>query len=366
MPGRCGLASYRNTAGFDRTATTLREVSVLAGSACLAPSLRSFAQADDIDARCDGTLAAFLNHRIVTHLLQQFNLAGLNLRGLSVAKPIWDGCSTSTVVPSIPAGPDGRITLDLIDAALCAHRSLQRGVIKLLARSFPGSFLVMFGQGITLAHPEYSERFSHDIDLLVADPANGQAIVDALRDHGFETSGPRSGSYGGVAFCDWRLNAANFGGHRMHIDISTAAVTNTNGWMRPLVLPDLFDAAQTVTVADTAPHPILVPNDTHQLVLVCEKAQRKHRYDERVRSDATVLVRDGTFNDAAVAETTRQAGLTASLRWALGTDRNRCDRGPGGWRDWTSSALVAAMAHRTYRPSPVHDTAAGLFRLLWA
>lgn len=365
MRGRCGLASSRNTAGSDQTATTLREVSALAGSTCLAPSLRYFGRADDIDARCDRTLAAFLNHRIVTHLLRQFILAGLHLRALTVAKPIWDGCSTSTVVPPLSAGPDGRITLDTIAAALDAHRALQRGIVTQLARTFPRSFLLMFGHGIALAHPGYTERFSHDIDLIVADPAHGQAIVDTLRDQGFATSGPRSGSYGGVAFHDWRLDAANFGGHRMHIDISTAAVTNTNGWMRPLVLPDLFDAARAVTVADGGPHPVLVPSDTHQLVLVCEKAQRKHRYDARVRCDAAVLVRDGVLDDTAVAETTRQSGLTASLRWALGTDPTRYDR-RRGWRDRASSALIAAMAHGTYRPSPVHDGAARLFRRLWA
>jgi hypothetical protein len=366
MRGRCGLASSRNTGGSDRPATALQEVSALAGSTRRAPSLRSFAGAGDIDARCDRMLAAFLNHRIVTHLLRQFSLAGLDLGVLTVAKPIWDRCSTSTVVPPLPAGPDGRIRLDTIAAALSAHQALQHGIVMLLARSFPGSFLLMFGQGIALAHPGYTERFSHDIDLHVADPARGQAIVDALLDQGFGTPGPRYGSYGGVAFRDWRLDAENFGGHRMHIDISTAAVTNTNLWMHPLLLPDLFDAAQAVTVADADPHPVLVPSDTHQLVLVCEKAQRKHRYDARVRCDATVLVRDRVLDEAAVAETTRQAGLAASLRWALGTDQAWYDQGHRGWRDRTSSALIAAMAHGTYSPSPVHAGAARLFRRLWA
>lgn len=366
MRGRCGLESYPNIAGSDRTATTLREVSLLAGLPTLAPSLRSFAQADDVEVRCDRMVSAFLNHRIVTHLLRQFDLAGLNLRDLTVAKSIWDGCSTSTIVPPILAGPDGRITLDTIAVALDAHRSLQRDIIALIARSFPGLFLVMFGQGIALGHAEYTERFSHDIDLLVADPEHGQVIVDKLRDQGFETSGPRSGSYGGVAFHDWRLDAADFRGHKMHIDISTTAVTNTNGWMRPLVLPDLFDTAQAVTIADPDSYPVLVPNDSHQLMLLCEKAQRKHRYDARVRCDAEVLLRSGMLDMAAIAETTRHAGLTASLRWALGTDRTRCDRDRGGWRGRTSSALIIAMAHGTFRPSPVHDGAARLFRLLWA
>lgn len=135
-----------------------------------------------------------------------------------------------------------------------------------------------------------------------------------------------SGSCGGVAFHDWRLDAANVRGHRMHIDISTAAVTNTNGWMRPLVLSDLFDSAQAVTIADTDPSLVLVPGDTHQLVLVCEKAQRKHRYDARVQCDATVLVRGGLLDGAAVAEATRQFGLTPSLRWALGPDHTWHDQ----------------------------------------
>lgn len=366
MQGRCGLALSRNIVGSDRTATTLRETSELAGSACLAPSLRSFAQADDVDTRCDRMVAAFLNHRIFTHLLRQFTLAGLNLQALTVAKPIWDGCSTSTVVPPLAAGPGGRITLDTIAAALDAHRALQRGIITLLAQAFPASFLVMFGQGIALAHVGYTERFSHDIDLLVADPTDGQAIVDALRDQGFATSGPRFGSCGGVAFHDWRLNASNFSGHRMHIDISTAAVTNTNGWMRPLVLPNLFDAAQMVTVPDAGLPPVLVPSDTHQLVLVCEKAQRKHRYDARVRCDATVLLRDGALDDVAVTETAKRSGLTGSLRWAVGADQTRYERSLRNWRDHASSVLIAAMAHGVHRPSRLHDGAARLFRRLWA
>jgi hypothetical protein len=359
------LASSPNTAGSDRVATTLRELSILAGSACLAPSLRTLARADDIDACCDRLMAAFLNHRVVTHLLRQFSLAGLNLQTLTVAKPIWDDCSTSTVVPPLQAGPAGRIALDAIAAALEAHRALQRGIVTLLTRSFPASFLLMFGQGIALAHPGYTERFSHDIDLLVTDPMHGRAIVDALLDQGFATSGPRSGSYGGIAFHDWRLDAANFGGHKMHIDISTAAVTNTNGWMRPLVLSDLFDTAQAVTVASAGSHPILVPSDNHQLVLVCEKAQRKHRYDTRVRCDATVLVREGLLDYAAVAETARQSGLSESLRWALGPNRARFGQHHLNWRDRASYALIVGMAQSTYRPSPVHDIASRLFRRVW-
>lgn len=360
------MALSPNTIEFDRTATTLQEVSAVAGSACVARSLRSFTRTDDIDARCDRTVAAFLNHRILTHLLRQLTLAGLNLSALSVAKPIWEGCSTSAVAGPVPPRPDGRIPLDTIAAALDGHRTLQRGIVTLLAQSFPASFLLMFGQGIALAHPGYAERFSHDIDLLVPDAAHGQVIVDALRDQGFVTSGPRFGLHGGVAIHDWRLDAANFGGQRMHIDISTAAITNTNGWMRPLVLPDLFDTARAVTLADADSTSVLVPSDTHQLVLLCEKAQRKHRYDARVRCDATVLIRDGELDTVAVADTVRKFDLTGSLRWTLRTDRTRYDVRHRSWRDLATTALITAMAHRTYRPSPVHNGAARLFRRVLA
>lgn len=342
----------------------LREVSASAGTSRAVPALQSFKEADDLEALCDRALTAFLNHRIVTHLLRQLTLARFDLRTLTVAQRVWDSCSTSTVVPTRAHPTDGRITLAEIAAALDNHRALQRSLVAELARSFPGTFLVMFGQGIALAHRSYAERFSHDIDLLVEDPGDGQAIVEALKAEGFRTAGPRSGSYGGVAFHDWRLDHSNLDGHRMHIDISIGAVTNSNGWMRPVELPGLFDSARTVDMPDAGPCQVLVPSDGHQLVLVCEKAQRKHRYDARVRCDTAVLVRKGALDDSALLEIISNAGLAETLRWALGPDGPRTEPRRRGWRDAALSALIAAMAHRAYRPSLAHDNAARLYRRL--
>jgi hypothetical protein len=358
------LALFLTTNRSDLTPTMLKEVSILAGSACLARSVAiSFDSSDDIDELCDRTVAAFLNHRVVTHLLSQLTLAGLDLSAMTVAKRVWDRCSTSTVVRPLSAGLDGRVTLKAISEALDAHRSLQRGIVTLLSRSFSTSFLLMYGQGIAIAHPAYSERFSHDIDLLVTDPGHGQGIVDALNDLGFVTSGSRSGSYGHAGFNDWRLDAANFRGHKMHIDISTTTVSNSTVWTRPLVLPDIFATAQAVTGPSGGAQPILVPSDTHQLVLICEKAQRNHRYDARVRCDAAVLVRGELLDVAAAAQTARQFGLTGSLGWALRASETGSGR-RHSWQDLASSALIAAMAQRTYGSSPAHDVAARVFGAL--
>lgn len=365
------MASFRNTAGSD--STLLREISIHAGSGRIAPSLRSFTGSQ---ARCDQVAATFLNHRILTHLLRQLTAANFDLNELSVAGEVWDECSTSSVVPQLPSDADGRVSLDRIARALETHRALQRRTLMLLASSLPGSFMVMFGQGVALAHPGYSERFSHDIDLLVRRASDGQSIVDALSDQGFLVSDVRSGSYRGVPFNDWTLDAPDLDGHKMHVDISTGAITRRDSWMRPLVLPDLFEAAHAVTLSHPVTHTLLVPSDSHQLLMLAEKTQRTHRYDNRVRCDATVLVRDGLIDADTVSEAARRTGLMNSLRWILGDYRSIL-RDRRTLRDLISSQLIATMAYGTHRPqgnyhgwqhhpSRLHGIAAQAFRRLEA
>jgi hypothetical protein len=365
------LTSLLGTAGPDTT--LLREISTRAGTGDLAPSLRSFRGSQ---ARCDQVVATFLNHRILTHLLRQLTAASFDLNELSVAGAVWDRCSTSTVLPELPADADGRVSLGQIAKALETHRALQRRTLMLLAGSLPGSFMVMFGQGVALAHPGYSERFSHDIDLLVRRASDGQSVVDALADQGFVISDARSGSYRGVPFNDWTLDAPDLDGHKMHIDISTGAITRSDSWMRPLVLRDLFEDAYAVTLAHPATQTVLVPNDSHQLLMLAEKTQRTHRYDGRVRCDVMVLVRDGIIDVDSVSETARRTGLMNSLRWMLG-DHRSIVRDRRAIRDVVSSQLIAAMAHGTHRPrsrnngwqhhpSRLHGIAAQAFRRLEA
>jgi len=356
----------RSTEGSDPTAILLREIAARAGTNLVASALQSFIRPNNHE-HCDRTVAAFLNHRILTHLLRNLTMANYDLKTLSVSNVIWQECSTSTVVPPLSAGPDNRITLDKIAAVLDAHRELQRRILTLIAHSGQVPFLVLFGQGIALAHPGYSERFSHDIDLLVARSADGWAIVDALQASGFETTGARSGSYCGVRFDDWTLDAPDFDGHTMHVDISTNAITRSDGWMRPLVLTDLFDSAHAVTVPHLAPQALLVPSDSHQLLLLAEKVQRTQRYDYRVRCDATVLVRDGTFDATAVAEAARRNDIKNSLRWVLAKESSQLrESPPSGLRDRVSSILIAAMAHDTHHLSPRHGMAAKIFRRLYS
>jgi hypothetical protein len=268
------------------------------------------------------------------------------------------------------------VPLDLIRRALETHRKLQRRTLALLARSSPGQFMLMFGQGVVLAHPAYAERFSHDIDLLVRTASDGQSIVDALSDQGFVTTDARSGFYQGVPFNDWTLDAPDLDGHKMHVDISTGAITRSDSWMRPLVLPDLFEAAHAVTPPDPGTYTVLVPSDSHQLLLLAEKTQRTHRYDYRVRCDAMVLARDGLIDADAVTEAARQAGLINSLRWILG-DHQSIVRDRRTRRDLVSSQLIATMAYGTHRPrgdyrgwqhhpSRLHGVAARVFRRLAA
>lgn len=365
------MALFLSTAGSD--STLLREISARAGKGDVAPSLRSFAGSQ---ARCDQVAATFLNHRILTHLLRQLAAANFDLKELSVAGGVWDECSTSAVVPQLPPDAGGRVSFDRIARVLGTHRALQRRTLMLLASSFSGSFMVMFGQGVALAHPGYSERFSHDIDLLVRRASDGQSIVDALSDQGFVTSDARSGSYRGVPFNDWTLDAPDLDGHKMHVDISTGAITRSDSWMRALVLPDLFEAAHAVTLSRPVTHTLLVPSDSHQLLMLAEKTQRTHRYDYRVRCDATVLVRDGLIDPDAVCEAARRAGLMNSLRWILG-DHRSVSRGRRALRDLVSSQLIAAMAYGTHRPhgdyhgwqhhpSRLHGIAAQAFRYLEA
>lgn len=346
-------------------------MTALAGTDEIAPSVRSLQRCQD---RVDRLVATFLNHRILTHLLRQLTAANLDLSTLGVSASIWHRCSTSTVVPALPVA-DGRITLDLIAGALDEHRALERRTISSLAAELPGSFMVMFGQGIALAHPGYSERFSHDIDLLVGRPSDGEAVVSALCDRGFVATEARSGSFRGVPFCDWTLDAPDIGGHAIHVDISTGSITRTDSWMRPLVLPDLFYTANSVTLAERANQSVLVPSDTHQLLMLAEKAQRTHRYDARVRCDSVVLVRDGLVDLGETRETGERIDLMSSLRWMLGERRSVLSRRRGP-RDFVSEGLIAAMAFGTnhpsekdpqqwqHRPSLLHGIAARAFRKL--
>jgi hypothetical protein len=354
--------SFQNTGGSDLLAALLlREVVATAGTSEPIPSLSASAGLSGDTGRCDLAVAAFLNHRILTHLIRQYEIADVDLTTLSVDKTIWENCSTSTVVPHVRGEADNRIRLDQIAAVLNAHRDIQKRIVARLAESFPQSFLVMFGQGISLTH-EYAERFSHDIDLVVASPTDGRAIVELLRDLGFDTTEARSGIHRGVAFSDWCLDTQDLDGHTMHVDLSTGAITRSDSWLRPVVLPDLFDAARVVTLPHSAGSTVLVPNDAHQLLLLAEKAQRTQRYDSRVRCDASVLMRDDNVDHEFVAESARRAALTNSLRWILGGEVPRRGQDHRGARDRLNAFLISQMAYGTFRQPPLHEIAARAFR----
>ncbi|WP_328451983.1 hypothetical protein [Amycolatopsis sp. NBC_00438] len=219
----------------------------------------------------------------------------------------------------------------------------------------------MFGQGISLAHPEYRERFSHDIDLVVANPASGNKLVGILNDLGFATTDVRSGSYRDVPFHDWTLDAPNIDGHRMHVDVSAGAITRADGWMKPVVLPNLFDAAQVVALPSAQDTSVLVPSDTHQLLLLVEKVQRTQRYDYRVRCDVNVLVRLGNLDTDFVAVAARHSALSNSLRWAVGGRLLSAPR-RRNLRDRVNSLLIAAMARTAHGVPRTHGLAAKAFR----
>lgn len=362
MQGRYGSVSFRNIVGSDPSAGVLREVVANAGSDAPTSALATESGGGLSEELSDDLVSAFLNHRILTHLIRHLTMVGLDLSAIRVAEAIWERCSTSTVVPALPSGPDGRIPLGQIGERLDHHRDIQRRVVATLAQSVPQSFLVMFGQGISLAHPEYAERFSHDIDLVVSSPESGHAVVRILNDLGFDTTDARVGSYLGVPFHDWTLDASNIDGHRMHVDISTGAITRSDGWMKPVVLPDLFDAAQAVDLPHLPAARVLVPCDTHQILLLAEKAQRTQRYDCRVRCDATVLTRLGDVDAGFVTEAARQSALSSSLRWALGGSRHELGTEHQDVKERVSSFLISMTARGTYDVSPLQSVASKAFR----
>lgn len=351
--------SFWNTGVSDPAPRLLREVTARPGVDDVSPSLRAVFSGTSAQANGEMAVSAFLNHRIVTHLFRQLDAAGIDIAGLTVADAIWNDCSTNTVVPAIDRDAAGRVPLGRIRQRLDHHRNLQRRMITLVAETVPLSFLVMFGQGIALAHPEYRERFSHDIDLVVSTAAEGEAMVAQLNDAGFATTEDRSGSYRGVPFRDWTLDAADLDGHRMHVDLSMGAITRSDGWMKPVVLPDLFDAAQVISLPGPTTASVLVPSDTHQLILLAEKLQRTGRYDNRVRCDANALLRFGRVDLGFVTDFAHCSDLSNSLHWALGS---KPGGGSRGLRDRTNALLIRAMARDTHRPSRLHKPAAKAFR----
>jgi hypothetical protein len=361
------VAAFVPWHGSDPNWALLAEVSALAGTAASLQSVGPFA-ARDGDNRCDRTMALFLDHRVATHLFKQLTLSGLDLRELTVARAVWERCSTSGVVPELARRSDGRIPLRSVFLAMAAHRALQWDIVASLASAFTGAFLVMFGQGIAVAHPGYSERFSHDIDLLVPDSVRGRALVGALRDLGFQMSNARSVNHDGREFHDWRLDAPDFHGHRMHVDISSPGVANTNGWRRPFMVSNVFETSREIQVGPGclggSGHSIFVPSDTHQLLLVCEKAQRRLRYDARVRCDATVLVRDGEIDGRELIEISRGYGLTATLRWALGTSALKRSVAYE-WRGALCAGLIPFIVQSSHAPPAVQRTATGALKRLW-
>jgi len=361
--------SFRSIVESDSAAVLLDQVAARAGTSDVAPWLIGVSGSLCSSAQGDPVVSAFLDHRVLTHLLRQYELAGVDLRAIGVDAAIWARSSTSSVVAPVRSGDDGRVTLDQVRDRLDHHRKIQRRVIRVLAESCPQSLMVMFGQGIALAHPEYAERFSHDLDLVVSDPEAGHAVVAQLHGLGFVVTEARSGSYRGVPFHDWTLDADDLDEHRMHVDLSTGGVTRSDDWMRPLVLPDLFEAATTVALPDAPLRSVLVPSDTHQLLLLTEKAQRQQRYDHRVRSDAGVLLRLGRVDLDVVREAARRSALTSSLRWALGEGLGRPRADHRYARDGMNALLIRAMTRDVRRPAGWrvhHGLAARVFRRLYA
>jgi hypothetical protein len=293
--------------------------------------------------------------------LDQLETAGADSRALTMARAGWEKSSTSSVV-AIPtrARSQSRVRLSDLRAAFDQHRRSQEAIIDRLASAFGDALLVPFGQGLKAAFPQYSGRVSHDVDVMVADEPTGEAATRLLgREFGFSVSDDRRTVDGDKRFRDWRLDATDASGNRLHVDVTLAALSNSTSWLPPFVLPGLFTDARSVPLRDGS---VQVPSDAHQLLLLAQKALRNLVFDARVRCDATAITAFGAATIDTATPVAAREGLDASLAWALKPTPLRSRVAAGAlWERWS----INAFAQSSPLPRSLRSHMTRLHQALW-
>jgi Uncharacterised nucleotidyltransferase len=327
----------------------------------LTEACRAVLGAADRNDAIDRAMTSALEQRVAMLFLGQLEAAGADSRALTMSRAVWETSSTSSVVANpAPTTSAGRIRLSALKSAFDQHRRVQEAIIDRVSSAFGDALLVPFGQGLKAAFPQYSRRMSHDVDVMVATEATGEAVVELLgSEFGFSVTDDRRTSNGDERFRDWRLDTTDASGNRLHVDVTLAALSNSTSWLPPFVVPDLFAAARSVPVRNGL---VRVPSDAHQLILLAQKALRNLVFDARVRCDAAAITTFGApAMETATLVATRE-GLSASLAWALEPTPLRSHLATGALWERRS---IDAFACSSPLPRQVRSHAARLYQAAW-
>ena len=156
-----------------------------------------------------------LKQKTLTNALAHLTAAGGDLDAITL--PGYQFGSTyplNRVLPILPSGRSGRISLAAIGSALEAHAGLLAGLVADLSEALgPGSLVVGKGQGYRARYPEYP-RWCSDADVFVRDVATGIRALDALcGPMSFAMHGCKVG--GAVVFKAFR----NVDGHEVNVGL---------------------------------------------------------------------------------------------------------------------------------------------------
>jgi hypothetical protein len=314
------------------------QLSIPARTPAVSAAARDIATSPDRQRAIDEAVSFALAHTTLLTLIDHLEAAGLDLVRTGTSRAIWQSSKTSTSIrPRLNDIEPGRVALADLRAALEYHKRRQAEVLAFLAAEMPHDCIVLYGQGLAMAHADYRCRFSHDIDLYAVSAAAGRKMVNLLVEHfGYGVTVDRTGSYRSVEVLDWKLDLDERDGNRFHIDICTGALANADSWMPPFGVDGLVDRART---ADTRWGAALVPSDTDQMLLLAEKSLRNCSFSRREVSDALVLLGGSIDWDFVLARATRR-GLAAPLDWML------------------TKATAAGVPGRLATPGPVSAPAA--------
>jgi len=269
----------------------------------------------DIDAAIDELMKFALAHTTALATMEHLEAAGLDLAHTTVSRTVWESSKTCTSIrPRLTDVSPGRVALADLREAHEQHRRRQTEVLALLGAELPTDCIVLYGQGLAIAHPTYRYRFSHDIDLYATSVAAGRRAVTLLVDQlRYQITVERTGTLNNTEVLDWKLDRDEPDGNRFHVDISAGALANADSWMPPFAVDGLVERARTVRAPWGSAQ---VPSDTDQILLLAEKSLRNCSFSRREVNDTLVLSHGSIDWDAALSVATRY-GLTASLDWML-------------------------------------------------
>jgi hypothetical protein len=267
----------------------------------------------ELRSRTDDLVRIAAHNDVLLRTLTELDLVGADLESLAISTSTYKSQYAAKAFPS--RDDRSAVTLRDLFTIVQTHDQLLQEARMRLARAAPFGFVLAYGTGIVLAHPQYRLRSHHDTDLFAESMEHAAPLLTNLGDQGYSVTNSFTRQVGDKAVTKFKLKKLHESGHWLLVDFFVGG--RPGRYKVPyVVLPRLFDAAQAVTFTDGSG--VLVPAPEEMLILLAEKVQRKATYTRRSVNDARILLTSGSrVQWDIVRQSAQQIAIEPALDWLL-------------------------------------------------